>query len=86
MAEADKLLEERANRAKEILNKRYKSLRQDQVRDEKSLCPALRVVLANGNGAAAAAAAISACYNGGWLFRTSNLRDHFVFVTLINHC
>jgi len=31
MAEADKLLEERANRAKEILNKRYKSLRQDQV-------------------------------------------------------
>lgn len=35
MAEADKLLEERANRAKEILKSRYKSLRQDQ--EEKKL-------------------------------------------------
>jgi hypothetical protein len=32
MAQADKDLEERANRAKEILSMRYKSLRQDQVR------------------------------------------------------
>ena len=31
MAQADKDLEERANRAKEILSMRYKSLRQDQV-------------------------------------------------------
>jgi hypothetical protein len=37
MAQADKDLEERANRAKEILSMRYKSLRQDQVRREQKL-------------------------------------------------
>ena len=37
MAQADKDLEERANRAKEILSMRYKSLRQDQVRGQQQL-------------------------------------------------
>jgi hypothetical protein len=38
MAQADKDLEERANRAKEILSMRYKSLRQDQVRRQHFSC------------------------------------------------
>jgi hypothetical protein len=38
MAQADKDLEERANRAKEILSMRYKSLRQDQVRRQRFSC------------------------------------------------